>query len=67
MLDSMEQSRAVYSSSAFPLASLRLLLVLRVISLKRLPRCWRTGMVPFVLIDYFLFLIFLSGVGNPRF
>ena len=54
---------------SFSIASLRLLLVLRVISLKRLPRCWRTGMVPFVFIDYdyFSYSIPLLGVGNLRF
>ena len=55
----------------FSIASLRPLLVLRAISLKRLPRCWRTGMVPslfvFIDCDCFSYSITWLGVGNLRF
>ena len=56
--------------SLFCLFQLRLLLVLRAISLKHLPRCWRIGMVLslcLLITTIFSFSIPLLGVGNLRF
>ena len=67
----MEQGWFYSFRSVFSTASLRLLLlVLRAISLKHLPRCWSTGMVlPSCLLIKIIFSysIPLLGVGSLRF